>query len=1240
MRILAISGQNIASLSQAFTIDFTSQPLAGAGLFAITGETGAGKSSILDAMCLALYGDAPRLSGGAAADEVPDPSGEALKARDARAILRRGAAQGWAEVRFTARDGQDYTVRWSARRARDKAEGKLQAVNRALARVSDGQVIASQLREVNEQVEALTGFSYDEFRRTVLLAQGDFDAFLRADTNDRAGLLEKVTGTGLYRDVSMRIYERTEAARQRLQAAEQRREAHALLSPDALTSLAEERALLLAQDATDRLQGQALRAALDQHRRHSAAVSQQTLAAQAVEQALAKQADAAGLRAELARHDAALPLRAPWAALQQARRRLVQAEETLQAAEQRAQAASQTASVLAEKAKAAEEAFDAQETAFKHFGPLWSEAADLDSQIRQARQEQADAAEQAAALAEAARRAGDALAALQAQEAEQRTLLSEAEADLAQRPADRVLAADWPQVQGRLTELAEAQTARLAAEVEKAKAATQAASLSGQLDKLDLDTANARKEEAGLASEITAQASALEGLEAQHPPSHEGILAALAVTLAEMGRAGADHAKALSDAGSAQAQAAQAKAEQRAAEARADIAAKAEAEAQIRVSTLTAPAERADRAASEAAQALRLQLEPGTPCPVCGASDHPIHATDAALAEIARGLRADLDAARDGLRTAGVALAAAQRAGDAARIKGEAAERDHAKAEAASAQALADWSAARERATASALCPDLPETPAGDLTPAQEAIAAARTAEAEAQSALTRIRRAQVERNKALEAVRTRLAELGQRRDSLASARSEAASEMALAVQRAGQASDIETRLAAALTPLLDTLGLTLGMDGLVGHLANRVAAVTALGETAAAARQALSDLAPKCAAQAEQAAAAREQARQAADRAGTRASALQELEARRAPLLGGEATAAHRTRHNDARIAAQAARDQARSDLAKADADAAVARTQRNGALEAVDAARALLEQGETDLSAALQASSLQADELDSLLARPLPEIDALRQQLQTLDDTVTRSRAALEQRQQDLAALLDSGLPEETVEVLEARLGTLESGAEARQQRIGEIRARLDADAQSRQDLQGLETEIAGLKAEHDVWQAVNAAVGSRQGDRFARIAQRITLDVLVEHANRHLADLNPRYSLRTAENLALQVEDRDMAGEARATRSLSGGERFLVSLALALALSRMGGKGGLAATLFIDEGFGSLDAGSLDLAIDALESLQSQGRQVGVISHVEAMKDRIPTRIVVRKQGGGRSVVEVTGQCPVTS
>ena len=230
MRILSISGQNIASLADRFEIDFTSEPLRSAGLFAITGETGADKSSILDALCLALYGECPRLTVGGRSDEVPDAGGEAIRARDPRAVVRRGAAQAWAQVCFTGIDGETYRAEWSARRARDRVDGRLQAVSRAVTRVRDGQVLENQSSAVNPKVQALTGLSYDEFRRTVLLAQGDFDAFLRADTNDRAALLEKVTGTGLYRDISVRVFDRLDAARGAHMALEFQRAGHRLLS--------------------------------------------------------------------------------------------------------------------------------------------------------------------------------------------------------------------------------------------------------------------------------------------------------------------------------------------------------------------------------------------------------------------------------------------------------------------------------------------------------------------------------------------------------------------------------------------------------------------------------------------------------------------------------------------------------------------------------------------------------------------------------------------------------------------------------------------------------------------------------------------------------------------------------------------------------------------------------------------------------------------------------------------------
>ena len=117
MRVLAIRGQNIASLADRFELDFTAEPLRSSGLFAITGDTGAGKSSILDAMCLALYANCPRLGAERSGEEVPDTGTEVLRSSDPRARLRRGASDGFAEVDYLGIDGRTYRVRWTARRA-------------------------------------------------------------------------------------------------------------------------------------------------------------------------------------------------------------------------------------------------------------------------------------------------------------------------------------------------------------------------------------------------------------------------------------------------------------------------------------------------------------------------------------------------------------------------------------------------------------------------------------------------------------------------------------------------------------------------------------------------------------------------------------------------------------------------------------------------------------------------------------------------------------------------------------------------------------------------------------------------------------------------------------------------------------------------------------------------------------------------------------------------------------------
>ena len=194
-------------------------------------------------------------------------------------------------------------------------------------------------------------------------------------------------------------------------------------------------------------------------------------------------------------------------------------------------------------------------------------------------------------------------------------------------------------------------------------------------------------------------------------------------------------------------------------------------------------------------------------------------------------------------------------------------------------------------------------------------------------------------------------------------------------------------------------------------------------------------------------------------------------------------------------------------------------------------------------------------------------------------------------------------------------------------------ELAFRLRTQTENKAKVSGLQEELNVRRTESERWAKLNELAGSADGAKFRRIAQGYTLDILLNYANVQLRELTRRYRLeRVPETLALQVIDRDMCDEVRTVHSLSGGESFLVSLALALGLSALSSNRMRVESLFIDEGFGSLDAETLRVAMDALESLRTQGRKIGVISHVQEMTERIPVRICVNRAGNGRSFLEV--------
>lgn len=174
----------------------------------------------------------------------------------------------------------------------------------------------------------------------------------------------------------------------------------------------------------------------------------------------------------------------------------------------------------------------------------------------------------------------------------------------------------------------------------------------------------------------------------------------------------------------------------------------------------------------------------------------------------------------------------------------------------------------------------------------------------------------------------------------------------------------------------------------------------------------------------------------------------------------------------------------------------------------------------------------------------------------------------------------------------------------------------------------------DIASLKEQASVWAMLDTLIGSAKGEKYRNYVQGLTLDALLYLANEHLALMTDRYGLVRGEELDIDIIDVYQGGNIRSSKNLSGGENFLVSLSLALGLSNINSQSIQIDSLFLDEGFGTLDEEALDVALSILSQLQDKGKMIGIISHVRALKERIATQIVVSKKSGGASILKGAG------
>ncbi|MFT6232792.1 MAG: exonuclease SbcC [Myxococcota bacterium] len=1083
--------------------------------------------------------------------------------------------------------------------------------------------------EVLAAIEERLGLTFEQFKRSAMLAQGDFAAFLHADDRNRADLLERVTGTEVYSRISRASYERTTTEKRSYEALVTQAERLGRLTP-------EQRSELLAKLETTKA---ALTTAEEAHGvsaktvawfdDHAVLEKRCVSAIEAVETAQRAVTNAHPRRKHLARVISMAPLRLPLSRRDDAVRHnnnSLTAEQTAVTTHRLANETLTHAKTAAEK-----EALRRKEVQIIHreMEPVIVKARALDARIDDAVSAESHSKRLAdTALIHATTTAGQVTSLKQALTVtEERAAMGRAWN--VEHPHAARLANVIEPVQRSLTTLSHshrrlADHARRHPSLLKADLQAQETLAGAQAAALKHAEMTSQLQTSLHSARIAIAEDARPKLDARQrvlDGERERVIqledAYRASTIADRERVALATEQTLLDAATA---------------ADSETLAKTTPLRHDATVRLTEAEHSLDalRAALSATD-LRASLEPGAPCSVCGSTEHP-WATDnvvgglhQAANERVQQLKVELAAHTETLSTVQARLTTA------AETKARLTQRKTA-AETELQHAQQAWS----QATAQTGLP-------ADPLQAQDTVQAERKRVAAAVETL----RAESEQLNALETgLRTAQSayDSAVSQQNIAKAALETTETDARKTAQSVSESDAEqTGAQEAATTAFDTVADALGerdgwqelaatdAAGLLIVLNAEAAAYSAHHTTLVEADARLADLRPQLAEAQATAKAAHSDHEQKDEHHGTTAKHLATLRGSRATLLSGEAVTAvvqrqkqQQTEVETAYVATEDRHQKAISAVSSAQGSLTSVTQQRQAAETAMTLAQKVL-------NTSLQVAHVDEQTAVSLLAHTEEWVEGETRDLAAVDRAVQTSETVLKERQTAVEAHRESA-PQGTQEdarttVTKAKL-TLEVAREAH----GDNTAAQRRDDDARQQGQELDDQLSAQHAVVERWAAISNVIGSADGKLFRTFAQGLTLDSLLVYANHHLSDLAPRYRLQRVprEDLALQIIDQDMGDEVRAIPSLSGGETFLTSLALALGLSSLAASETPVESLFIDEGFGTLDRDTLEIALAALDALQASGRQVGLISHVDGLSEHIGVAIHVQKLGAGKSRV----------
>jgi len=1198
VKILSLRLKNINSLKGEWFIDFTAERFTENGLFAITGPTGAGKSSLLDGICLALYHATPRM------DKQIDE------------LMTRHTSEALAEVEFEVK-GVAYRAWWSRRRARGSAEGKLQPPKGELARVSDGTILSDKLNEKVARITELTGLDFDRFTRSMLLAQGKTAAFLNANSSERAELLEELTGTEIYSEISQRVFQRMRDEEAQLKALNERCGDVSLLEEEKLGELTEEQTQLTAQLTSQQSQHQQLteqKQWLVQLNKLMEQLEQATVQQQQAERELTAQSDA------LAQLDQAIPaleikpqfdqLKSLQQAQQARQQQLSEQQKAQQQTEQELKTLSKSVATSQQQLSEAENTRTTLETL------LVEQVIPLDQKLSHQRETVEKLGHDQQRLNESLNTLNQQLKAQQQQHSDAEQALKDTTAYLEQHAGDAELPQQLRHWQGQLErrqQLADnhQQTTRLIQEQQQKLSGFQQRQQALKDHLVQCEQQLQEKQHSYNTLEQQRN-QLLQGQDEATLRQQQQQWAQQGGQIAQLRHLIAQNQQLLNEQQGLQQQINERHPQlEQLGQQRQQLIGPYKQQRQQLVDLQNLLKYEQDRAA----------LQPGCACPLCGATEHPI---------VQQGQHIDPAHTQQRLQQAEASFRELEGQGKAianeiTRIKTEQQQfqQQLKNRQQPATQLQSEWQQ---------LCQQLRlQLDIANPEAADQAIALLEQQQQTQQQQLQQLDQLNQQLQQQSQQLQQCGNQLNDAQKSISQAESEQGKDQHQLDSNNQKLEELEAEQAKLESSLSEQVGTVLpALDRQQEWLSERQQRADAYQQklkTQQSAEKQLALLAQQGESEQKQLGEKEQQLTELTTQLTAAQTTLDDQQAQRTELFGDKDPTTERnaaaTQVNDAQKAlTETQRKQQTLQQQQDNLSGTLQQLQ-----QAIEEQQSAIETADQQWQRALTDSPFESLEAFQQALLPAEQREQLTQLRQQLNDQLQRATAIKEQSAEQLDALKAAPKTEQSLEEVELALETHNQQLAQLHQRQGQIREQLENDQQKRQQFETLQQQLENQQQQYDLWVKLSSLIGSASGDKFRKYAQGLTLDHLVELANRQLDRLHGRYMLQRRDDaeLSLAVIDSWQGDTVRDTRTLSGGESFLVSLALALALSDLVSHKTSIDSLFLDEGFGTLDPETLELALDALDHLNSSGKMIGIISHVEALKERIPNQINVHKHAG---------------